>query len=248
MSSAVQLDSPADGSIRRASKRATVDFPEPDSPTMPSVSPLRTSRSTASAAFTRRPLTKPAAAFEDLRESTRAAGATRRRSLRPVGLRGVEAGDGLQQHPRVGMLRDRRGRRRPARTPPAHPPCSTATRVGNFGDDAEVVRDEQHGRVALALQIADEMKDLGLRGDVQRRGRLIGDEQRRFEDQRHGDHDALALPAGELVRIGRINALGIRQPHVLQHVQHAPAPVAGGLAACAGPAARRSARRRSSPD
>ena len=45
---------PSVGSIRRAMQRATVDLPEPDSPTMPSVSPLRMSRSTSTAAFTTR--------------------------------------------------------------------------------------------------------------------------------------------------------------------------------------------------
>jgi hypothetical protein len=44
--------SPPDGSIKRASSRANVDFPDPDSPTIPTVSPFRTSRSMASMAFT----------------------------------------------------------------------------------------------------------------------------------------------------------------------------------------------------
>ena len=43
---------PRDGSIRRAMQRATVDFPEPDSPTIPSVSPCLISSVTSSAAAT----------------------------------------------------------------------------------------------------------------------------------------------------------------------------------------------------
>jgi len=46
--------SPPLGSIRRTMQRATVDFPEPDSPTMPSVWPLRTSSVTSTAAGTSR--------------------------------------------------------------------------------------------------------------------------------------------------------------------------------------------------
>ena len=46
--------SPLEGSISRTMQRATVDLPEPDSPTMPSVWPLRTSRVTSLAAGTSR--------------------------------------------------------------------------------------------------------------------------------------------------------------------------------------------------
>ena len=43
------------------------------------------------------------------------------------------------------------------------------------------------------------MDDLRLHGHVQRRGRLVGDEQRRVHDQGHGDGGALAHAAGEMV-------------------------------------------------
>ena len=46
------------GSISRAMQRATVDLPEPDSPTMPSVSPRRTCRFTSFAACTTRRFSK----------------------------------------------------------------------------------------------------------------------------------------------------------------------------------------------
>jgi hypothetical protein len=57
------------------------------------------------------------------------------------------------------------------------------------------VRNEQHGRALAALQVVDQMQDLRLRGDVQRGGRFIGDQQGGFQGQRHGDHGALALAA-----------------------------------------------------
>ena len=55
-----------------------------------------------------------------------------------------------------------------------------------------------------------QLEDLGLHGDVQRGGRLVGDDQPRVEGQRHGDDDALLLPAGELVRVVVDAPLGVR--------------------------------------
>ena len=51
------------------------------------------------------------------------------------------------------------------------------------------------------LQVAHQVEDLRLDGHVQRRGRLVGDQQLRIAGQRHGDHHALAHAAGQLVRI-----------------------------------------------
>jgi hypothetical protein len=45
--------------------------------------------------------------------------------------------------------------------------------IGNLGDDAEIMGDEHDGHVAAALQVADQFKDLRLRRDVERGGRLI---------------------------------------------------------------------------
>ena len=74
--------------------------------------------------------------------------------------------------------------------------------VGDAPDDAEVMRDEQHRHAQAFLQFLQQLQDLGLHGDVECRGRLVGDQQVRFVGERHRDHHALALPAGELVRIG----------------------------------------------
>ncbi len=52
------------------------------------------------------------------------------------------------------------------------------------------------------LQFAHQVEDLRLDGDVQRRGRFIGDQHLRIAGQRHGDHHALPHAAGQLVRIG----------------------------------------------
>ena len=73
--------------------------------------------------------------------------------------------------------------------------------LAHLGDDAEVVRDHDDGGVQPLLQVAHEVEDLRLDRDVERGRRLVGDEQFRIARERHGDHDALAHAAGELVRI-----------------------------------------------
>ena len=57
------------------------------------------------------------------------------------------------------------------------------------------------------LQPLEQVEDLRLDRDVERGGRLVGDQQRRVAGERHGDRRALAHAAGELVRILRRAAL-----------------------------------------
>ena len=52
----------------------------------------------------------------------------------------------------------------------------------------------------FALELLEQVDDLGLDGDVERGDRLVGDDQLRVQRQRAGHADALALAAGELVR------------------------------------------------
>jgi hypothetical protein len=52
----------------------------------------------------------------------------------------------------------------------------------------------------LGLQLVEEGEDLRLHGDVERRRRLVADEELGLARQRHRDHRALALAARELVR------------------------------------------------
>ena len=96
--------------------------------------------------------------------------------------------------------------------------------IGDLGDHAEIMGDEQHAGLLAALHFLHEFKDLRLRRDIERRGRLIRDQQRGIEHQGRRDHDALALAAGELMRIGVDHLLGIRQMHGTHHLQHALAP------------------------
>jgi hypothetical protein len=73
--------------------------------------------------------------------------------------------------------------------------------VAEMPDDAEVVRDEQHRQVELAAQAQEQIDDLRLDRHVERGDRLVADEEVGLHGERAGDGDALALPAGELVRI-----------------------------------------------
>ena len=71
----------------------------------------------------------------------------------------------------------------------------------HLGDDAHVVGDQDHRDAGPPLEVAQQGEDLRLHRDVERGGRLVGDQQLRPAGERHGDHHPLALPAGELVRI-----------------------------------------------
>ena len=95
--------------------------------------------------------------------------------------------------------------------------------VGHPAHDAEIVRDQQHGHAELALQALQQLQDLRLDRHVERRGRLVGDQQVRLVGERHGDHDALALPARELMRKGVQALLGIVEADLAQQFDHARA-------------------------
>ena len=75
--------------------------------------------------------------------------------------------------------------------------------VGEVADHGEVVADEQVGDAAIPLQVEQEVENGGLDRDVQRRGRLVEDDQLGLAGERPRDGDALALPARELER-GRV--------------------------------------------
>ena len=78
--------------------------------------------------------------------------------------------------------------------------------LGEEPDDAQVVGDEQERQAALVAQVGEQVEHLRLGGEVQRRHRLVEDDDLRVADQRPGDRDPLALPAGELgrVAVGRV--------------------------------------------
>src|SRR5437868_4616931 len=73
--------------------------------------------------------------------------------------------------------------------------------VADLGCDAQVVGDEEHREIELLSDLVQQLEHLGLHRDVERRHRLIADQQHGLHRQCARDANALALPAGELVRI-----------------------------------------------
>ncbi len=80
----------------------------------------------------------------------------------------------------------------------------------------------------LVLEILHQLQNLGLDRDVERCGRLVGDQERRVADQRHGDHRALAQTARELEGIGAERLLGIGEADPRQHLDGASLALAAG--------------------
>ena len=73
--------------------------------------------------------------------------------------------------------------------------------VGEEADDAEVVRDEEHGEAEFAPEVEEEIEDLALDGDVEGADWFVGEEEFGGRGESAGDGDALALAAGEFVRV-----------------------------------------------
>ena len=71
--------------------------------------------------------------------------------------------------------------------------------------------DEQQRELARPLQLEQDLEDLRAHQDVEHRDRLVADDPVGLEHERGGDRDALALAAGELLRVALDEALG-RQP------------------------------------
>src|SRR6185369_10256542 len=65
----------------------------------------------------------------------------------------------------------------------------------------QVVRDKDVGEAEAPLQILQQVDDLGLDRDIQRRHRLVADDQLRLHRKCSRDADALALSAGKFVRV-----------------------------------------------
>mmetsp|Transcript_28695 Transcript_28695/g.54208 ORF Transcript_28695/g.54208 Transcript_28695/m.54208 type:complete len:278 (+) Transcript_28695:119-952(+) len=67
--------------------------------------------------------------------------------------------------------------------------------IGHIGDHAKVMRDQNHRHAVFGLQVFDQAQHLRLRGHVQRRCRLIRDQNIRTPDHRHSYHRPLPHPA-----------------------------------------------------
>ena len=124
---------------------------------------------------------------------------------------------GREQRPRIGMG----GRGEDARDGSGLDDAALLHHrdvVGDLAHDVEVVGDEQHRHAVARLQALQQLEDLRLHGDVERGGRLVGDEEIGAVGERHGDHDALALAAGQLMRIGAEPLGGIGNADLLEQL------------------------------
>ncbi len=90
--------------------------------------------------------------------------------------------------------------------------------VGDVGDDAEIMGDQEHRHVELFLQAAQQQQDLCLDGHVECSRRLVGYQQGRPANQRHGDHGALAEAAREFERVHIVGPLRVLETDETQHL------------------------------
>src|ERR1700675_2306717 len=77
------------------------------------------------------------------------------------------------------------------------PPVQAGELRDLFGDDADVVADEDEGDLALAVQVLEHGVEGGLRLGVHAAGGLVQDDQLGVGDQRAGDQHALLLSGRE---------------------------------------------------
>ena len=75
--------------------------------------------------------------------------------------------------------------------------------VADAPHDLEVVRDEQVAEAELACRSQQQVEDLRLHRDVERRDGLVADHQVGLGGERAGDREPLALAAGQLGRVAR---------------------------------------------
>ena len=87
--------------------------------------------------------------------------------------------------------------------------------VADVAHHGKIVGDEDVGQPQPLLQLLKQVHDLRLDRHVERRHRLVADDQRRLERQRAGDADPLALAAGEFVRVA-VGHVGQQAHHVEQ--------------------------------
>src|ERR1044071_9669814 len=78
--------------------------------------------------------------------------------------------------------------------------------------------DEQIGKTEFGLQVLQNIQDLGLNGNIQRRNRLIADDKFRAERQGTCDPNTLTLTAREFVRIA--TGMVTLQPNLGKRFQH----------------------------
>ncbi|RIH82137.1 hypothetical protein Mrose_03458 [Calidithermus roseus] len=90
--------------------------------------------------------------------------------------------------------------------------------VAKVTSQGGVVGDEEHRQAQVALEVLEQVDDLGLHDHVQGAGGLVEDDQRGLEGQGHGDDHPLLHAARKLVGVAAIDLGG--QPDALQKPLH----------------------------
>ena len=80
--------------------------------------------------------------------------------------------------------------------------------VTHIGDNAKIVCDKDEGHAQLALNVLEQFEILRLNRDVERSGRLVGNQQARLAGDGYRADDALLHAAAHLMRIGTHARLG----------------------------------------
>ncbi|SFN80364.1 hypothetical protein SAMN05216573_12230 [Bradyrhizobium sp. Rc3b] len=88
------------------------------------------------------------------------------------------------------------------------PPAHNYDAITDVTNNTEIMRDEEITYAEVVLQIAEQVQDLGLDRDVERRNRFIADDYGRIWCDRAGDRNALTLTARELERSSVQQGLG----------------------------------------
>ena len=226
---------PAVGCTRPASTRPRVDLPEPDSPTRPSVRPRLQRDVDAADGVHRRAgaAAGPVAPYVTARprrgrRRARPAVSARLTGARPrpppgssTSERSAAAGTAASSVAGVALPRRRRRRSSTGRARRSRPSRITTTSSARSATTPMSWVISSIASAALGRQPAQQVEDAGLHGDVQRGGRLVGDQQLRVAADRHRDHRPLQLAAGELVRVRRGDPRRVVEPDRGEQLEHA---------------------------
>ena len=96
--------------------------------------------------------------------------------------------------------------------------------IGEVADHGQVVRDEDLGQVQLRLEVAEQVDEGRLHGDVEGRGGLVEDHHLGARRERPCDPDPLLLAAGELMGVAA--EVVAREPDALEELGDVPAHLA----------------------
>src|SRR5664280_2275271 len=88
----------------------------------------------------------------------------------------------------------------------------------HFGDDGEVVRNDEDSHTELLLKSAHQVKNLCLDGDIKRRRGFIRDQELRIRGQCHGYHDPLAHAAAHLMGVLAEAPFGLGDAYQVKHL------------------------------